>query len=97
MSENMNSLLAYCREKRRMCPQPMKWHQLWELLPNRRQVGIGWEPPLPLILAGWGLSDQSKTQRLAEHIEWAEKHGALETVSAFLRNLQEEDWHHIGD
>jgi hypothetical protein len=38
-----------------------------------------------------------KMLRLAEHIEWAAKYDALDTVSAFLRNLREEDWHHIGD
>jgi hypothetical protein len=35
--------------------------------------------------------------RLAEHIEWAAKHGSLQKVSQFLRELREEDWHHVGD
>lgn len=38
-----------------------------------------------------------KMLRLAEHIEWAAKHGALESVASFLRGLCEEDWFHIGD
>jgi hypothetical protein len=35
--------------------------------------------------------------RLAEHIEWAEAHGALDKVAAFLRNLREEEWYRIGE
>jgi len=35
-----------------------------------------------------------KRQRLAEHIKWAARHGKLEKVSSFLRNLSEKDWYH---
>ncbi len=38
-----------------------------------------------------------KMLRLAEHIEWAAQHGALESVARFLRDLREEDWHHVGE
>jgi hypothetical protein len=34
---------------------------------------------------------------LAEHIEWAAQHGALELVASFLRGLREEDWYHVGE
>jgi hypothetical protein len=34
---------------------------------------------------------------LTEHIEWAAKHGALESIGNFLREMREEDWFHIGD
>ena len=37
----------------------------------------------------------AKMMRLEEHIRWAEQHGALEDVAAFLRGLREEDWYHI--
>jgi hypothetical protein len=37
----------------RVCPQPVVWQQLWEILPDRRRVGAGWEPLSPLILAAW--------------------------------------------
>jgi hypothetical protein len=52
MSE-LDQLLAYCRENQRVCPVPRRWHELWELLPEKRQLGIEWQPPLPLILAAW--------------------------------------------
>jgi len=98
MNAEAESLVAYCREKNRVCPQPGLWHQMWEMLPNRRQVGAGWQPALPLILAAWDTTPAIlKMLRLAEHIEWAEKHNALAPISTFLRDLREEDWHHVGE
>ena len=77
---------------------PQHWHRLWEMLPNRAQVGAGWQPPVPLILAAWyDTPPISKMLRLAEHIEWAAKHDALDSVGRFLRELREEDWCHTGE
>ena len=98
MTGTVESLIAYCRENRRVCPQPTLWNELWEILPGRRRVGSGWEPPLPLILAAWHTTSAlSKMLRLEEHIRWAEENGALETVAAFVHGLPEEDWNHIGE
>ena len=95
MSDNAQSLIAYCRERERVCPLPPRWVELWELLPERVQVGAGWQPPVPLILGAWHFcTDNEKRHRLAEHIEWAEKHGTLTPVAGFLRSLAEADWHH---
>src|SRR5207247_9149193 len=96
--EAAQNLIAYCRENSRVCPKPDRWNALWGLLPDRKRVGGGWEPPLPLILAAWhDTPSMFKMLRLAEHIEWAAKHDALESVAAFLRNLREEEWFHLGD
>jgi hypothetical protein len=98
VSEAVASLIAYCRENNRVCPLPQRWHQLWEMLPDRRQAGDGWEPAFPLILAEWhDAPTMLKMVRLAEHIEWAEKHNALPEVAAFLRGLQEDEWHHLSE
>jgi hypothetical protein len=98
MSETVESLVTYCRQNKRVCPLPMHWTRLWEMLPERVQVGAGWEPPLPLILAAWhDTPAMLKMLRLAEHIEWAEKRGSLDAVGHFLRGLHEDDWFHIGD
>ena len=97
-SETVESLVAYCRENARVCPMPQHWHRLWEMLPNRVQVNVGWQPPLPLILAAWYDTPAiSKMARLAEHIDWAAKHDALDSVGQFLRELREEDWCHVGE
>ena len=77
---------------------PSQWHQLWEMLPERKQVGAGWEPALPLILAAWyDTPALVKMLRVQEHIQWAAQHGALDGVGAFLRGLREEQWCHIGE
>ena len=97
-SETVENLIAYCRENNRVCPLPSHWSRLWEMLPNRVQVGAGWQPPLPLILAAWhDTPANSKMARLAEHIEWAAKHDAPDSIGQFLRDLREEDWFHVGD
>jgi hypothetical protein len=76
---------------------PQDWQRLWQMLPDRKQVGVSWSPSPPLILAAWDLPVLPKMMRLAEHIEWAASHGALEPIGAFLRGLQEDQWHHVGD
>ena len=79
----------------RVCPQPIKWNEPWEMLPNKRRKGAGWEPSLPLILATWWNTPiLSKKLRLREHLVWASQHGSLDVVYAFLPNLKEEDWYH---
>ena len=76
---------------------PQRWSTLYDLLPDRRRIGAGWEPPLPLILMAWDETTISKANRLQLHIEWADEHGALDVVSDYLLGLREEDWFHIGD
>jgi hypothetical protein len=97
MTESLDSLLAYCKANGRVCPLPRQWSKLWELLPNRKSVGSGWEPAAPLILAAWHVPGLMKMMRLQEHIEWADKHGALELVGSYLRGLAETDWYHLSD
>jgi len=96
--DTVENLIAYCRENDRVCPLPLHWKKLWEMLPNRTRVGAGWQPSLPLILAAWHDTPAvSKMLRLAEHIEWAAQHDTLKPAASFLRKLREEDWHHVGE
>jgi hypothetical protein len=98
MAETYTELLEYVKERGRVCPQPIRWKQLWDMLPERRRVGVGWEPPLPLILAGWwGSSHREKRARFLEHLAWAYRHGGIDAVGSYLRGLPESDWFHIGD
>jgi hypothetical protein len=98
MSDTVENLVAYCRVNDRVCPLPPLWNDLWEMLPNRARVGAGWQPPPPLILAAWhDTPAMLKMLRLKEHIDWAAKHGELESIGNFLREMREEDWFHIGD
>lgn len=89
-----DSLLKYVKSDGRICPMPTYWNELWQMLPDRKQKSSGgWEPPAPLILAAWwGTPALSKTFRLAEHINYAEKHGVLDKVDRFLRSLSSDQW-----
>jgi hypothetical protein len=94
----LDEVLAETQKNNRICPQPEKWQQLYELLPERKRMGAGWEPSLPLILAAWwDTPAMLKMLRLREHIEWAAAHGCLEKVYLFLQALSEDEWHHIGE
>lgn len=76
-------------------PVPMKWNELWELLPDRKRVGHSYELAPPLILNGWVFSDDDdKRSRLLVHIEWANEKGVLKDAADFLYGLQEDDWHY---
>ena len=89
---------AYVRADGRVCAQPDTWNQFWEMLPGRRRSGGGWEPPLPLILGAWrGTPALHKWLRMEEHIRFADAHGVLPGVDAFLRGLSEGEWAHLGD
>ena len=98
MDDNAQSLISYSRTHQRVCPQAKHWQTLWQMLPNRHQIDGHWEPSAPLILAAWHhASNEEKMERFAEHLVWAEQHGGIVPVAAFLRNLNETDWHHVND
>lgn len=93
----LEKTLALTKLNDRVCPQPHKWKQLYEMLPNRKSTDRGWKPSLPLILAAWWeASDIDKATRLQEHLEWASQQGVLDLVHEFLESLTERDWHHAG-
>lgn len=87
------SLLEYVQTKG-VCPMPNRWHELWLMLPDRRQVDSGgWVPAVPLILGGWWDTPPSiKFDRLRDHIGWAAEHGVLDEVDRFLRGLSDDEW-----
>lgn len=93
MEEKLSALLEYVRAEGRVCPMPDYWSQLWEMLPDKKRVGMGWEPSLPLILAAWWDTPAlSKILRLQEHIRYAAEHGVLDEVDKFLLALSNDQW-----
>jgi len=94
--ETVETLLAYCQENKRVCPQPIQWHALHELLSEYAQPIHDQALP-PLILAGWGMPAIEKILRLQQQIEWSDRNGVLEEASKFLRSLWEEDWFHFAE
>lgn len=91
-------VLALAAQNGRVCPKPERWSRLYELLPNTRRDGYGFIPAAPLVLGAWTeTGDGQKIGRLREHLEWAQKNGALEVVHSYLRSLPEDAWHHVGE
>ncbi len=87
-------VLAEATKMGRVCPKPEHWNRLWSLLPNRRRLGAGWEPPLPLILGAWGhTTDEEKRERFHGHIQWADSSDSLESIAQFIFRLNPDDWH----
>lgn len=92
MSDELESLLAYCQEKRRVCPMPYRWNELFEMLRRYEDTPahgtddlFGYmELRMPMILGGWDASNRGKSERLAEHLAWADAHGALPEVATFI-------------
>jgi len=94
----LDQALEEAQKNGRVCPQPRKWNELYKLLPNKVRKGAGWEPALPLILAAWwDTPAMAKMARLREHIEWASEHGCLDIINAFMKNLKEDEWFHLGE
>jgi hypothetical protein len=91
-------VMVEARLHNRVCPQPAKWQQLYEILPDKKQSGAGWEPAPPLVEAAWKNTPSiPKRMVFREHIEWAASHGCLQQIFTFMKSLPESDWHHMGD
>jgi hypothetical protein len=92
------SLLEYVKSNDRVCPMPVRWAELWQMLPGRQRQGATWVPPQPMIVAEWWSTPSfAKSERLAEYIRYASDHGALADVDRFLRGLVEAEWAHLGE
>jgi len=92
----LSQALAEARRSNRVCPQPQAWQKLYELLPGKRQVGRGWEPPPPLTGSAWAATTSiSKRMCLRDHLEWADRQGCLEAIHGYLKNLPESDWYYM--
>jgi hypothetical protein len=90
----LNELISELRAQGRICLIPQPWNKLWNMLPERRRKGVGYEPPAPLILAAWHhTSNLEKHERFLAHLRWADDHEALEQIVDFLSGLSPEDWH----
>ena len=94
---SLATVRALASQDGRVCPKPAWWARLYELLPATHSDAYGSIPAAPLILAAWHeTGDEQKWLRLVEHLEWAERHGALQAVHDFLAAMPESAWHHAG-
>jgi hypothetical protein len=94
MSDKLDAFRGGAANSKGVCPQPQAWQALWEMLPEKTRRGAGWEPPVPLILAGWSYSsDAEKSERFQLHLDWASSHGQADKIFGFLNSLTSEDWY----
>ena len=91
---DLQDALVEARRGNRVCPQPAAWQRLHALLPHAPD---GRRPPAPIDAQAWqGTGAMAKRLCLRDQIEWAEKHGALGAVMAFMQALPEGEWLHMG-
>lgn len=91
-------VMVEARRNNRVCPLPARWVTLYDMLPDKKQTGAGWEPAPPLVDAAWKATPSiPKRMCFREHIEWAAAHGCLQQVYTFMKSLPENEWHHMGD
>jgi hypothetical protein len=76
-----------------ICPNPIPWNTLWEMLPGKKPRGSSWEPSPPLILAAWDTPHLFKRARFFEHLDWADQHCAGNVVLDYLETLSPTDWY----
>ncbi len=79
---------------KRICPNPMPWHEAFERMTNYAQLHpcTPPSPPKPLILAGWAYSnDVEKMERWEETVAWAEKNGC----SALVSGIPDQDFYFV--
>ena len=93
-----DDVMVEARRNNRLCPQPVQWQQLYDMLPEKIDGPRGRQPAPPVGGGAWAVTPSlAKRMCLRDHIEWAESHGCLPAVHAFLKGLPEDQWHHMGD
>jgi hypothetical protein len=50
----LEQLTSYCAENGRVCPKPLPWHQVWEMLPSKQHHSAEWNPLCPQSLPPGG-------------------------------------------
>jgi len=91
----LDDAMQEARRNNRVCPKPAHWQRIYDTLPAD---GSSKRPSPPLTGAAWSATPSlSKRMSFRDHIEWADAHGALNSLVALMKQLQEDDWHHMGD
>jgi len=86
-NKDLSILKLYVVSKKRVCPIPIKWNKIWEIL--------NYSPKhIPLILNGWSCSDIQKMKRLEEQIDYASKNKVMyKKLKKYLLKLKDDDWY----
>jgi len=95
---SIDAAMLVARRNNRVCPRPELWEELYRLLQSHQAALKAPKPPAPATGSAWAVTP-SLTKRLCfrEQVEWADRHGVLETVMQFMVRLDEAQWFHMGD
>lgn len=86
------AFLAQVNSEGRSSPAGWDWQEFYLLLCRHQQQGTPAKPPVPLILAASGASDDSKHTRLSDQLAWAIAHGCFREAITFLDRLPRDKW-----
>ena len=86
-----DDLISYCEEKNRVCPVPLKWMKIMNII----KVKPGEPGSLTsLVLGGWDSTHEEKRDRLKKQIEYAsENQEIFQDLQRFILRLEDEDWY----
>jgi hypothetical protein len=77
----LEQLTSCCAENGRVCPKPLPWHHVWDMLPSKQHHSAEWDPPVPPVFAAWWrTSDDLKHDLFKQHLGWAAAYGVLSTL-----------------
>ena len=87
---NKEELIKYCSDNNRVCPIPIKWQEVLDIL----KIGVGNPGYLtPLILGGWDSTDEEKRDRVNKQIEYAASNPEMyKKLENFLLGLKDDQW-----
>lgn len=86
----LENLKQFCLSKNRVCPMPMYWTRLYEIIVREDKDTT---LPVPLILAAWSETTHlDKMVRLVEQLHYAERHGTLDEADSYLREMPLSHW-----
>lgn len=92
----VETVMEVARRNNRICPRISQWNDLFKVLTHGEPPPDGLTPPVDPSL--WQTtSGLHKRAILRDQIIWAANHGGLRAAYAFLVNLPEDSWHHMGE
>jgi len=93
----LQDVLAVARKGNRVCPRPMRWHELYLQFGNWTPPGTTMPAPPPHGSAWRATPPLAMRMMFRDHVEWAEQYGCLAELMMYLQSMAEEHWYHIGD
>lgn len=89
----VDDVMLEVRRSNRICPVEPQWIRLCSLLRD----AAGLEPPAAICGADARTTPKlTKRIRIRDQVEWAAQHGALHLLAAFIAEIPEDQWVHLG-